>query len=136
LKILVHSIVDLITNSSTEIFSWPRETAVKAAKSMLEEIMHALGVTGSVDDYFDISLETRPGWEDRVRQALAGEVSEAVIDRIVESRGFDREAVDMAFSEGGPPPGTLLVVTTKCGLPIDLENSMLQIFDIDECEEI
>lgn len=50
-----HSVIDVITNSSTEIYSWYDES-IGACKEMLEEIFKVFGVDKPVDEVFHITL--------------------------------------------------------------------------------
>lgn len=54
-KIKFHSVIDVITNSSTEIYSW-YDGSVSACREMLEEIFKVFGVEEKVDDIFYIHL--------------------------------------------------------------------------------
>ena len=56
IKIPVHSMIDLITNSSTEIFV-DSESSLKPAKELLAELLRMDGSDKSVDDVFTLSLE-------------------------------------------------------------------------------
>lgn len=56
IKIKFHSVVDYITNSSTEIYS-SYSASPKACKEMVDEILKALGITDKTcDDMFRISV--------------------------------------------------------------------------------
>lgn len=54
-KIKFHSVIDVITNSSTEIYSWYDES-VGACKEMLAEMLKAFGVDKQVDDIFSVTI--------------------------------------------------------------------------------
>ena len=56
IKIPVHSLIDLITNSSTEIFV-NSESSVKPAKELLTELLKLEGSLKTVDDVFTVSLQ-------------------------------------------------------------------------------
>lgn len=55
-KIPVHSLIDLITNSSTEIFVHS-EKSVEPAKELLQELLILNGSKEKVEDVFDFSIE-------------------------------------------------------------------------------
>lgn len=57
MRVYVHSEVDLITNSSTELFLWFSGSAEATIKKFLADALSAAGVTESVDDLFDISRD-------------------------------------------------------------------------------
>jgi len=56
IKILMHSVIDLITNSSTEIFVYS-ENSLEPAKELINEILKLQGVDQTCDDLFDLSVE-------------------------------------------------------------------------------
>ena len=56
LIIPIHSFVDLITNSSSEIFVSADENTVKAVKKLIDNILKASGSDKTADDLFEISL--------------------------------------------------------------------------------
>ena len=56
LTIPIHSFVDLITNSSTEIYVEATESTVSAIKELVNSLLKAGGSTLTCDDLFTISL--------------------------------------------------------------------------------
>lgn len=54
----IHSIVDLITNSSTEIFVSFKKDSVKVIKDLIQEIIKSTGSDKKVDDLFTVTLCT------------------------------------------------------------------------------
>lgn len=61
ITIPIHSIIDVITNSSTEIYTYPCTNAVQFANNIMKELLEKLGVEGSVEDHFDIRLSYDSG---------------------------------------------------------------------------
>ena len=55
-KIELHSVIDLITNSSTEIFVHS-DNSIKPLKELINEILKLMYVKEFCDELFDISLE-------------------------------------------------------------------------------
>jgi len=53
-KIQIHSFIDVITNSSTEIFITTNKKALEFAKSLVDKILKLAKVNGSFDDFFTI----------------------------------------------------------------------------------
>ena len=53
-KLNIHSIVDVITNSSTVIYTY--QNGVKEAKELLQEILNIIGEKKEVDDLFSIGV--------------------------------------------------------------------------------
>ena len=54
IKIIPHSIVDVITNSSTEIYTW-QNNSVKPCKEMLQEFLTAFEIDKTFDDLFYVN---------------------------------------------------------------------------------
>jgi hypothetical protein len=65
IKLLVHSFVDLITNSSTEMYI-DYSGSVEPCKEMINGIFKTFGVEKTCDEVFDITLKNS-GDEDRAR---------------------------------------------------------------------
>ena len=63
-KINIHSVVDVITNSSTTIYTYSEASSVDRAKELMQELMKVFGVTGDVDDYFEFCLYPSENWLD------------------------------------------------------------------------
>lgn len=64
----VHSVVDVITNSSTEIYTWPVGNAESLMRDILAEILKAAGVDKPVEDFFNIKMGPDPRWAKDVRE--------------------------------------------------------------------
>lgn len=56
-KINVHSFIDVITNSSTEIYMWADEGSVKTVKGIIDTILKAAKSDKTADDLFDIRVK-------------------------------------------------------------------------------
>lgn len=52
-----HSSVDIITNSSTEIYVFPSEDAIDRTKVFLQKLLTSINPEYKVDDYFDVYYE-------------------------------------------------------------------------------
>ena len=52
----IHSFVDVITNSSTELYVEATEQTVTVAKNILAAVLKATGSTQTVDELFDVTL--------------------------------------------------------------------------------
>lgn len=55
----IHSVVDLITNSSSEIFTFVNTGYIKSVKELINELLKQGGSTKTADDLFDIEVECR-----------------------------------------------------------------------------
>lgn len=67
MKIKLHSMTDLITNSSTVIYTYS-DASLGACKDMIDEIFRVSGVDKKCDDVFSLSI--RPDNYDRYHDAL------------------------------------------------------------------
>lgn len=148
----VHSVVDVITNSSTVIYTSAAGNAIDVAKEIINEVLGLAGSEKSADDLFDFRIQVRP--EDCVDWAIydAGEeweeiptVLQTLLDNPVHKE--KREAVttwvkenqdtlDALFTEKGvhddyddyPKYINHLIVTTKDGTETGLANRALGLF--------
>lgn len=55
-RIPVHSIIDVITNSSTEIFTTATKKSMEFAKELIDEILSAGGSNKKAEDLFEFKL--------------------------------------------------------------------------------
>lgn len=63
LRIPLHSFVDLITNSSSEIFISATDSTVTAIRKLVDSLLLAGGSKFTVDEMFEITLEDNPHYE-------------------------------------------------------------------------
>ena len=59
LTVNLHSFVDVITNSSTVIYTGVQENAIDAMKGIINEVLRAAGSEKTSDDLFDISVSNK-----------------------------------------------------------------------------
>jgi hypothetical protein len=84
-KINIHSIVDVITNSSTVIYTW--QNSEKEAKELLQEVLSLCGETALVDTLFYMRVFLESGkYADKLSEVEEDEFSDYPVD-------FPREAV-------------------------------------------
>lgn len=60
----VHSVIDVITNSSSEIYVEATANTVKNVKELVDNLFKLTGSTIKCDDVFDIALKNLNGEED------------------------------------------------------------------------
>lgn len=65
--IRIHSFVDLITNSSTELFISASQHTVDGVKSVINAVLTMGGSTLKVDDLFEFELVKEEEWSDALR---------------------------------------------------------------------
>lgn len=56
IKIKLHSLIDLITNSSTEIYTFS-SASLQACKNMVDEFFKMSGINKTCDDVFELSIK-------------------------------------------------------------------------------
>ena len=96
LIIPVHSFVDIITNSSSELYVTADRNTIEAMKNMVDAVLKAGGSDKSADDLFTFSLGTVDGGygeyhtvEVHAKTKYAQEASEK-LDTICESFNAER----------------------------------------------
>jgi hypothetical protein len=70
--IKIHSIVDLITNSSTVIYTYSEDSG-NHLKIMMEEIIKVFGINESFDNMFELDLKTEKNEEDEEDEEYGGD---------------------------------------------------------------
>lgn len=66
LTINLHSFVDVITNSSTVIYTGVQDNAIDAMKGIINEVLRAAGSEKTSDDLYEISVLSR----EKIREEL------------------------------------------------------------------
>ena len=126
MKAVLHSYSDIITNSSTTTFMWPKQGADKILRDIIKEIMVALNVKGEPEDYFHISLEIDDTNLDAYTKAV---VDEYGMDRLykIYSDNLLYESVDDVPI---PPPFKIKLIPKALGAP-NLADKLSEIFVAD-----
>jgi len=60
LRLKIHSVVDVITNSSTVIYTEASESAIETAKSIIDDILKVAGSGKTADDLFTFEVKVLP----------------------------------------------------------------------------
>jgi hypothetical protein len=134
----IHSVVDVITNSSSEIFTWANENAADVAIDLINNMMQVMKVPGTATDYFNFEIVVDPDWienmrdvaEDMVKYNDTNATTEEIEDHLA-SGGWENEY--LLESDGPRPKGTHLYVTAKDGTPVNVENAFFRMFESVEC---
>lgn len=58
----IHSLVDVITNSSSVVYSCATSHAVEIGTEMIRKMMDVFGIKGEPTDYFNIYVCPDPNW--------------------------------------------------------------------------
>jgi len=146
----VHSIVDVITNSSTVIYTEATRNAVELSKTLINRVLSVAGSDKTADDLFDISVRVYPDDlhsyirynlsdhdampdEDTMRKALSLSDYRSRLDAIRAWEKDNQDALNVLFSgkSAGPESGitSTLIVTTKDGVDIEFAKTVLGMFN-------
>ena len=132
----IHSVIDVITNSSTELYVEATEQTVTAAKSVLAAILKATGSTQMVDELFDVSLAY---W---VRYPVGDNYDreeKEFPDRAAASRFFDKNNIEI--DDEYTKKWNVLKITAKKGTDASLKKiaKLLEEFGVstsaEQCEQ-
>lgn len=69
-RVHIHSMVDVITNSSSVVYMWPTSNTVKRITEIIQNFMIALGVSGTPEDHFKIEICVDPEGLDYLIESL------------------------------------------------------------------
>lgn len=125
-KVSLHSIVDVITNSSTEIFINVNSNTVKVFKKFIEKILTASGIKKSADDLFDFEFNVNGYYYDDEND------EDVEINETFPMSDFNKKYHyynDIA-DEWGAQFNYNLILKLKDGSKIDLTNQVQSMFDI------
>ena len=151
LVLTVHSVVDVITNSSTVIYTEAASSSIETAKAIIDDILVAAGSDKRADDLFDFAVKVLPGdaedWVleqgdslpdglDEVIRAANGWSEKCKVARewIADNRDEFEALFDGMESEIGSYGNDLvrkLIVTTKGGEEYPLASKCLKLFHQD-----
>jgi len=57
MKVLIHSVSDAITNSSTTIYMWASSDAIANTKKFFNQILKAVGIEKTADELFNFKIQ-------------------------------------------------------------------------------
>jgi hypothetical protein len=158
-RIPIHSVVDVITNSSSVIYTEATRAAIDTAKSMINEILSIAGSDKTADDLFDFQTRAYPVEKNEwVLDRKNDYASLGTLTGVDELNTIYQERTDWALrskkeaewirnhqaeidaiieSETFAPDiesGILthLVVKSKTGIPLEMEKKFLRMFESQE----
>lgn len=73
IKVRLHSLIDVITNSSTEIFTSVTSSGKENLYKIIQEIMTTLKVEGNAEDFFTVTVEEVINYDYLTDQLYDGE---------------------------------------------------------------
>lgn len=115
LKINIHSVIDLITNSSTEIFVNCTKNSVKYLTEFIDFILKEAKSGKKATDLFTFKI-TREYYDDE---------KEEDITEVVDKKGFDKD-----IDEGTSIDYSLEIIPKK-GTPVEFINLIHNMLNID-----
>ena len=125
MEIVLHSYSDIITNSSTVTFMWPKRNADEILRDIIKEIMTTLEVDGEPEDYFRIAIE--------VDDANLSEREKALVSKLDIDGVYDAyNSCSLSYDEfpPDPPPVKITLVPKKPG-SLDLGSKISKMFDVE-----
>ena len=154
MQIPIHSVVDLITNSSTVIYTQASNNAIKTAKEIINLVLKEAGTGQDADDLFDFRVVYRPvdlvdwlSWEAPTETGILPNAQDLRAARdnkdyftrskaILKYSQDNRDALEEYFDNW--PPGRRedefhdkLIITTKAGADTKFADKALSMFIID-----
>jgi hypothetical protein len=125
IELSIHSIIDVITNSSTEIYCSYDKQSVESAKSIINTILKIAGAEKTADDYFDIYL-----WIDKwalidiKSQMLKEDYTEEEIDKLI----AEKNKIILKYASDS---SMRLIIATKDGAESNMLTKMWDIFNAE-----
>jgi hypothetical protein len=136
IRLRVHSFVDVITNSSSTTYIYPVDGAEKLAHDAIENLMAVFGVTGSVEDYFEIrrivndtdyleSCDLEDDDKFPEAEGLEEDELEKLLDRLIEEEDPRlADLVDVKHQD-------LVIRAKDSNINFDLGNAVFRLFEIE-----
>ena len=125
LTINLHSFVDIITNSSTVIYTGVQDNAIDAMKGIINEVLRAAGSEKTSDDLYEISVLSR----EKIREELLNredieehseeywDLYDEVDEKLADMPG-QISADDVGYAvDGSVYTGAVITVTSKLDNP-------------------
>lgn len=128
----MHSFIDVITNSSTEIFVSTHGKTIEYAKELINDLLKVAGSEKTADDLFEFKIEKGLSMQDDVDyEVYKDEIDDDEKKWIGENDKYD-EAVWTEYDYNDNEV-TRMVITSKDDnkLTIDLAEKFQNIFSID-----
>ena len=129
-----HSIVDIITNSSTVIYTGVTDNAVEAVKGIINDVLQSVGSDKTADDLYDIDVVSLDELEKLDEGAYE---SKEEYWRAYDNLQHDIETnltkqVEVDFVDSSSHVGANIVVTSKIGSGKEISDLLAKIFLVRE----
>lgn len=93
------SMVDIITNSSSSVYVWPRENSIEATKSFLKEIALAFGFYGDIEEYFEVKYVLDSDYVEEIVDDPS-EKDKLILKKYLESKNLSQDDFDnLSYAE-------------------------------------
>jgi len=96
----LHSMVDTITNRSTEIYTWVLEDAHNKFYNIVKKILLTLGIDKDPQDIFTVEYRVDKRWKEDMHSILLASISERTIPKEQLSE-FIEEEIPAYLDSGG-----------------------------------
>ena len=147
--IKTHSIVDIITNSSTTIYTQATDGAIKTVKEIINTILKDAGSDKTVDDLYDVEI-SEPKWDMDYAWYQVQDNSETLLywgytyiyELINDGPWSNRDKVEMLLNDKltseqlaeflGYACETYIVIKNKAGTESPISKQLTQLFQSEE----
>jgi hypothetical protein len=150
LVIKPHSVVDIITNSSTVIYTWAAANAKEMVEELIDEVLsNVTNMTLRASDFYDVEVRITDNAMESVVDQLLDEEDENITalyeqhkdlgwkertEKLVEYVRANYSEDDLAEISSDPygydyPPETEIVVTSKQGIDSKIDKILAGLFE-------
>ncbi len=124
----LHSVVDVITNSSTEIFTFANSKAIAQTWKALDKILKIAGITKGAKDLFKVSVDISYTYLDQETEGCEEISVHKTIESDTELEKVLGEINKYAYDEGLRDLTTSINVTGRLGGEVDLVDLIGSVF--------
>lgn len=134
LVIPIHSFVDLITNSSSEIYIYASDGTIKSVKELINNLLRGVGSDKTADDLFTFDVGVEIDNPTPYKERKPGEGWNITV-----SANSPEGKASLEEHRGDYPKQTQLIVTAKEGTPDSIKlaantlANLTGLFDMESC---
>jgi len=136
MKVSIHSFIDVITNSSTEIYVRPQKNAIGAMKDLVDKLLKASGSDKSADELFEFKLIPPESYKEVWMDDFMCDVNPEASEKEAEAQYYkDINDSDFNIDEVEDVYGDIsILLTPKDGkeAPIDFIEEWNKVFSSEE----
>jgi len=125
----IHSVIDVITNSSTEIYTF-QDGSVEPVKELLTEVLGLCNIAGTVEDYFYVKV---------LPTSFVDDSTEAMIEFVLKGTApeteeeFEATKMSIVADESS---GSSVVILPKQEMFNTLANKVIQVLNSPISKEV